>query len=89
MPSPKYNPSCIKRTPEPTLPNPPRALLHLTSFRSFFGLFTPSLPYNTTVLNTPFTYSAVFSFSTPIFTTPNYHIYQAIACLNRQKRYKE
>ena len=53
MPSPRYDPSRIEGTLEPTLPNPPRALLRLPSFRSFFSLFTPSLPSNITILNTP------------------------------------
>ncbi|OCK95109.1 uncharacterized protein K441DRAFT_659127, partial [Cenococcum geophilum 1.58] len=64
MLSPRYDPSGIEGTPEPTLPNPPGALLRLPSFRSFFSLFTPFLPSNITVLNTPFTRSAISSSST-------------------------
>ena len=64
-----------KGTIEPTLPNPPKAPLRLPSFRNFFGLFTPSLPSNTTIPNTPFTYSATPSSFTPTPTTPNHHIY--------------
>ena len=68
---PRYNPSYIEKTLKPTLPNPPRALLYLPNFKSFFSLFTPSLFSNTTILNTPSTYSTIsYSFTlTP--TTPN------------------
>ena len=83
MPSPGYDPSGTEGTPEPTLPDPPGAPLRLPSFGSFFGLFTPSLPGNTTVLNTPFTYSAVFSSFTLTPTTLNCCIRRAIAYLNR------
>jgi hypothetical protein len=83
MLSPGYNSSCIEGTLEPTLPNPFRALLRLPSFFSFFSLFTPSLPSNITVLNTPFTYSTASSSSTPTPTTSNRRICRAIACLNR------
>ena len=81
--SPRYNPSCIEGTLKPTLPNPPRALLRLPSFRSFFSLFTPSLPSNITIPNTPSIYSTIsYSFTlTP--TTLNRRIRQAIAYLNR------
>ena len=72
MPSPRYDPSGIEGTLEPTLPNPPRALLRLPSFRSFFSLFTPSLPSNITILNTPSTYSTTSSSSTLILS---YYIY--------------
>ena len=75
MLSPRYNLSCIKGTLDPTLPDLPGAPLCLSSFGSFFGLFVPSLPSNTTVLNTPFTYSAVFSSFTLMPTTPNCYIY--------------
>jgi hypothetical protein len=80
MLSPRYNPSGIEGTLESTLPNPPRALLRLPSFRSFFSLFTPSLPSNTTIPNTPSTRSAVSSSSTLI---PSRHIHRVIAYLNR------
>ena len=83
MPSLGYNPSRIKRTLEFTLPNPPGALLCLFSFKSFFSLFTPPLPSNITVLNTPSTYSTVFSSFTPMPTTPNHYIRRAIARLNK------
>ena len=83
MPSPRYDPFCIEGTLEPTLPDPPRAPLRLSSFRSFFGLFAPSLPYNITILNTPFTRSTVSSSSTLIPTTLNRYICRAIARLNR------
>jgi hypothetical protein len=83
MPSPRYDPSYIEGTLEPTLPNPPRALLHLPSFGSFFNLFTPSLPSNTTIPNTPSTRSTVSYSSTPTPTTLNHRIRQAIAYLNR------
>ena len=69
MPFPRYNPSHTEGTLKPTLPDSPGAPLRFPSFRSFFSLFTPSLPNNTTVLNTPFTYSAISSSSTPIFIT--------------------
>ena len=86
MPSPRYNPFHIKGTPEPTLPNPPGAPLRLPSFGSFFGLFAPSspghIPGNTTVPNTPSARSAA-SNPTLTPTTPNRHIRQAIARLNR------
>ena len=48
MPSPRYDTSRIEGTLEPTLPNPPRALLRLSSFRSLFSFFS-----NITILNTP------------------------------------
>jgi hypothetical protein len=83
MPSFRYNPSCIKGTLKPTLLNPLRALLCLFSFKSFFSLFTPSLPSNITVLNTPFTYSAAFSSFTLMPITLNYYICQAIAHFNK------
>jgi len=77
MPSFKYNPFYIERTPKPTLPNPPKAPLHLFSFRNFFNLFTPSLfSYifnNITIPNTSFTYFTAFS-PTLIPTTLNRHI---------------
>ena len=75
MLSPGYDPSRIKGTLEPTLLDPPGALLRLPSFRSFFSLFAPSLPSNTTVLNTPSTCSAASYSSTLIPTTPNCCIY--------------
>ena len=74
MPSPGYNPSCIEGTLEPTLFDPPRALLRLLSFGSFFGLFIPSLPSNTTVLNTPSTCFAVSCSFTLTPITLNYYI---------------
>ncbi|OCK94217.1 uncharacterized protein K441DRAFT_122822 [Cenococcum geophilum 1.58] len=76
MPSPRYNPSYIKGTLEPTLPNPPRALLRLPSFRSFFSFFS-----NITILNTP---SARSTASSPTLTptTPNRRICRAITHLN-------
>ena len=52
----------------------PRALLRLPSFRSFFSLFTPSLPRNITILNTPSTRSTISSSSTLIPTTLNRYI---------------
>jgi hypothetical protein len=76
MPSPRYNPSYIEGTLEPILPNPPRALLRLPSFRSFFGFFS-----NTTILNTPSARSAASS-PTLTPTTLNRRIRQAIAYLN-------
>ena len=76
MSSPKYNPSYMEGTLKPILPNPPKALLHLFSFRSFFSFFS-----NITVPNTPSAYSAAFS-PTLTPTTLNCYIYQAIACLN-------
>ena len=86
-----YNPSYtrLEGTPEPTLPNPPGALLRLPSFRSFFSLFAPSLPNNITVPNTPSTYSAASSSSTLTPTTLNRRICRAIARLNRQERREE
>ena len=69
MPFFRYNPSRIKETLEFTLPDPPGALVRLSSFRSFFGFFS-----GITVLNTPFTYSTAFSL-TPMPITPNYCIY--------------
>ena len=66
-----YNPSYMEGTLEPTLPDPSGALLCLPSFRSFFGLFAPFLPGNTTVLNTPFTYSAASHSFTLMPTTLN------------------
>ena len=89
MPSPGYNPSCIERTPEPTLPDFPGALLRLPSFFGFFGLFVSSLFYNTTMPNTPFTCSTVSSSSTLIFITLNRCICRAITRLNRQEKNKE
>ncbi len=89
MPFPGYDPSRIKGTLEPTLPDPPGAPLRFFSFRNFFGLFTPSSPSYTTMPNTPFTCSTVSSSSTPIPTTLNYCICQAIACLNKWERCKE
>ena len=74
MPSPRYNSSYIEGALEPTLPNPLRALLRLPSFRSFFSLFTPSLPRNITILNTPSTRSTVSSSSTLTPTTLNRRI---------------
>ena len=71
----RYDPSCIKGILEPTLPNPSRALLRLPSFRSFFSLFTPSLPSNITILNTPSTYSTISYSSTLTPTILNYRIY--------------
>ena len=72
MLSPGYDPSHIKETLKPTLPDPPRALLRLPSFKSFFSLFTPSspgcTPSNITVLNTPFT---CFVVSSPFTLMPN------------------
>ena len=56
MPSPGYNPSCTEGTPEPTLPDPSRAPLRLSSFGSFFSFFS-----STTVPNTPFACSAASS----------------------------
>ena len=69
MPSPRYNPSYIEGTLEPTLPNFFKTLLRLLSFGSFFGFFS-----NITVPNTPFARSATFS---PILTptTLNHYIY--------------
>ena len=58
MPSPGYDPSRTEKTLEPTLPDPPGALVHLPSFGSFFGFFG-----GITVLNTPSACSAVFSFT--------------------------
>ena len=88
MLSPKYNPSYTKGTLEPTLPDPPRAPLCLPSFRNFFSLFTPSLPGNITVPNTPSThFTASSSALTP--TALNHRIYREIACLNRRERRKE
>ena len=89
MPSPGYNPSRTEGTPEPILPDPPGAPLRLPSFGSFFGLFTPSLPSNITMPNTPSAYSAASSSSTLIPITLNCYIRRAIACLNRQERRKE
>jgi len=89
MPSPRYDPSRIEETPEPTLPNPPRAPLRLFSFGSFFSLFTPSLSNYITMPNTPFTRFAVSSSSTPIPTTLNHCIRRAIARLNRRERREE
>ena len=90
MPFLGHNPSYIKGILEFTLPDPPRALLCLPSFRSFFSLFTPSspgyTPGNITILNTPSARSVV---SSPFTPTPNCRIRQAIACLNRQEKYKE
>ena len=87
MLSSRYNPSCIKGTLKPTLPNPPEALLCLPNFKSFFSLFTPSSPSyilsNITVLNTLSTYSIVSNPFTLIPSTPNYHIRRAIAYFNR------
>jgi hypothetical protein len=74
MPFLGYNPSRIKGILKPTLPNPPRALLRLFSFGSFFNLFTPSLLSNITILNTPFTYFAVSSSFTLMPTTLNHCI---------------
>ena len=71
MPFPRYDPSRTERILKFILPNPFKALLRLPSFRSFFGLFTPSLFSNITVLNTPFAYSAVSSSFTLTPTTPN------------------
>ena len=89
MPSPGYDPFCTEGTLEPTLPNPPGAPLRLPSFRSFFSLFAPFLPGNTTVLNTPSTRFAVSRSFTPTPTTPNRRIRRAIACLNRRERREE
>jgi hypothetical protein len=89
MPSSRYNPSCIEGTLEFTLPNSPRALLCLFSFKSFFSLFTPSLLNNITVLNTLFTYSAVSSSFTLMPTTLNHYICRVIAYFNRWERCKE
>ena len=86
MPSPRYDPSRTEGTPEPTLPDPPGAPLRLPSFGSFFGLFAPSLPGNTTLPNTPSTRSAASSSSTP---TPNRRIRRAIARLDRRERREE
>ena len=83
MLSPRYDPSYIKGTLEPTLPNPPRALLRLPSFRNFFSLFTPFLSSNITVPNIPSTRSTVSSSSTLIPTTLNRRIRRVIARLNR------
>ena len=69
MPSFGYDPSHIKRTLESTLPDSPRALLYLPSFKSFFGFFS-----GTTVLNTPFVYSTTSS-PTPTPITLNCYIY--------------
>ena len=69
MPSPGYNPSRTEGTPEPTLPDPPRAPLRLPSFRSFFSFFS-----NITILNIPSTYSAASS-PTLTPTTLNRRIY--------------
>ena len=68
MPSPGYDPSYTEGTPESTLPNPPRALLHLPSFRSFFSFFS-----NITILNTPSAHSAASS-PTLTPTTLNHYI---------------
>ena len=68
MLSPRYNPPYIEEILESTLPNPFKALLRLFSFRSFFSFFN-----STTVLNTPFTYSTVFS-PTLMPTTLNCYI---------------
>jgi hypothetical protein len=89
MPSFRYNPFCIKRTLEFTLPNPFRALLYLFSFKSFFNLFTPSLFSNITVLNTPFTYSTASSSFTLMPITLNYYICRVIAHFNRWEKCKE
>jgi hypothetical protein len=72
----RYDPfyTRLEGTLEPTLPNPPRSLLRLSSFRSFFSLFTPSLPSNITILNTPSIHSTISS-STLTPTTLNYYIY--------------
>ena len=77
MPSLGYDPSRIEETLEPTLPNPSRAPLCLSSFGSFFGFFS-----NISILNTPSTYSAVSS-PTLTPTTLNRRIRQVITCLNR------
>ena len=71
----RYDPSYtrLEGTLEPTLPNPPRALLRLPSFRSFFSVFTSSLPSNITILNTLSTLSTVSS-STLTPTTLNYRM---------------
>ena len=58
MPFFGYDPSYIEKTLESTLPDPPGALVYLPSFGSFFGFFS-----SITVLNTPFTYSTVSSFT--------------------------
>jgi hypothetical protein len=89
MPSSRYNPFCIEGTLKPTLPDPFRAPLCLFSFKSFFSLFTPSLLGNITVLNTPFTYSAVSSSFTLMPTTLNHYICRAITHFNRWERCKE
>ena len=72
-----YDPSCtrLEGTLELTLPNPFRVLLCLPSFRSFFGLFAPSLPSNITILNTPSTRFIISSSSTLTPITLNYYIF--------------
>ena len=89
MPSPEYDPSRTEGTLEPTLPDPPGAPLRLSSFGSFFGLFAPSSPGNTTVPNTSFICSAASSSSTPMPTTLNRRIRRAIARLDRRERREE
>ena len=89
MPSPGYDPSRTEGTPEPTLPDPPEAPLRLPGFGSFFGLFAPSSPGNTTVPDTPSIRSAASSSSTPTPTTPNRRIRRAIARLDRRERCEE
>ena len=74
MPSSRYDPSYIEGTLKPTLPNPPRALLRLPSFRSFFSFFTPFLSSNIIMPNTPSTRSTISSSSTLTPTTLNHRI---------------
>jgi hypothetical protein len=83
MPFSKYNPSCIEKTLKPTLLNPFRASLYLFNFKSFFSLFTPSLPSNITILNTLFIYSTASYSFTLIPTTLNHCIYRAITHFNK------
>ena len=75
MPFLGYDSSRTEGTPEPTLPDPPGALLRLFSFGNFFSLFIFSLFNNTIMPNTPFTYSAVFNSFILMPTTPNHYIH--------------